>query len=143
MIDIADDDDYDATDALFQRGAFLRKLRELERYDESQRETENSDCQNNDTLVYGSYLATQSYYDDYKHVNYRFIDFGTIGGRPLLIEQDRTVGKGGFVWDAGFVLAEHVMNSKEWKNDNTTTVVELGAGTGKSERPYIAEASRI
>ena len=131
MSEIVDNDDYDATGASFQRGAFLRKLRELERDDEAQREIENSDCQNNDTLLYESYLATQSYYDDYKHVNYRFIDFGTIGDRPFLIEQDRTVGKGGVVYDAGFVLAEHVMNSEEWKNDNPSTVVELGAGTGK------------
>jgi predicted nicotinamide N-methyase len=47
-----------------------------------------------------------------------------------VIEQDRSVGKGGLVWDAGFVLAEHVINAKEWKSKKPTSIVELGAGTG-------------
>jgi predicted nicotinamide N-methyase len=55
--------------------------------------------------------------------------------QPLVIEQDRTVGKGGFVWDAGFILAESVLNMEqketEWLgNHQETKIIELGAGTG-------------
>ena len=194
--------DYDAADImLFGRGAHLRKLRELEAQDEAERsaaaaaaaaeaasakEESNHNSSNNniimtidkndnDTLQYESHflLAGQQYYDDYKHVNYRFIDFGYVRKSlllqedlsgcdsdhekhqqhqqqlPLIIEQDRSLrSKGGMVWDAGFILAEHVIHEhEEWKkptgrnhkchtNNNTmqhpslVTMVELGAGTG-------------
>jgi predicted nicotinamide N-methyase len=126
------EDEYDASDALFQRGDFLRKLRELEREDEAQRVRDVHECQENeDTLQYESYLSNQSYYDDYKHVNYKYIDFGPIGGdEPFVIEQDRTVGKGGFVWDSAFILAEHVVKTSQWPVDKAISVVDLGAGTG-------------
>lgn len=154
------DDEYDAFDAMLNRGALLRKLRELEAQDEAERAATaaQEECEDapSDTLNYESaYLqAGQHYYDDYKHVNYRFIDFGIVGvdndennkenspadvkeQRPLLIEQDRSVGKGGFVWDAGFVLAEHILHEQdEWKplvkrsNSKPIQMVELGAGTG-------------
>jgi hypothetical protein len=145
-------DGFDAADALFNRGAFLRKLREMEAQDEAERQAELeannfSVATPSDTLHYDSFLNGQNYYDDYKHVNYRFIDFGYIaGGReedqdkqlPLLIEQDRSVGKGGFIWDAGVILAEHVIHEKnEWEQlsnsavgHNRIKMVELGAGTG-------------
>lgn len=165
---ISMDDDYDAFDDMFNRGAYLRKLREMEAQDEAERaaaaEDESYEAPS-DTLRYeAAYLqAGQAYYDDYKHVNYRFIDFGCVGGTeeegdkenttdnttdnsnkqepkealPLMIEQDRTVGKGGFVWDAGFVLAEHILHEQdEWKplvqrnNNKPIRMVELGAGTG-------------
>jgi hypothetical protein len=50
-----------------------------------------------DTLLYHrDFLAkTRKVYDDYKHVNYRYIDFGIMGGRPLVMQQDRSLGKGG------------------------------------------------
>ncbi|KAL7524875.1 hypothetical protein ACHAXR_000754 [Thalassiosira sp. AJA248-18] len=63
--------------------------------------------------------------------------------RRLVIEQRKQLGKGGFCWDAGFILGEHVIaHEEEWNistaaccpNNNTsstpTRVVELGAGTG-------------
>lgn len=164
-----DDHEYDAFNAMLNRGVYLRKLREMAAQDEAERaawEGERDEA-TSDTLNYHSdYLqAGQAFYDDYKHVNYRFIDFGCVGGRaqeeeadkentslnnnksnntdnkqegtPLLIEQDRTVGKGGFVWDAGFVLAEHILHEQEeWKplvkrsNNKPIHMVELGAGTG-------------
>lgn len=170
------DPDYDAVDAMLNRGANLRMLREMEAADEAERAKEatsnDDDDEDDDTLHYESqYLqAGQQYYDDYKHVNYRFIDFGYVtndnvnGSKqqedsssgvssgsdsdsdtekhekqlPLMIEQDRSLKtKGGFVWDAGFVLAEHVIHEQEeWKqqqNSNSNTpvrMVELGAGTG-------------
>ena len=180
----SDNSSYDACDELFKQGEFLRMLRKLELEDEAMREKERQTEQqeeeeeqedDSDTLFYQDYLRNQEgIYDDYKHVNYQFIDFGIIdagsssdsdsecdsnsitiravapSSSPLIIEQDRTVGKGGFVWDAGFVLAESVLNMEQketqWlgrrrrshnsssnSNSNSnqpTTIIELGAGTG-------------
>ena len=159
-------DEYDAfADSLYNRGALMRKLRELERQDEELRrqeeevEAKQQEVDEDETLNYEEYLVHQSYYDDYKHVNYKYINFQINGNleeeeeegndnatastieqrRPkatLTIEQDRTVGKGGFVWDAGYILAEHVTkHQKEWRNTMNTTssknsIIELGAGTG-------------
>jgi Lysine methyltransferase len=59
-----------------------------------------------------------------------------------VIEQDKTLGKGGLCWDAAFVLADYLSSSssanpnENWKNHSdspvgkVTNVVELGAGTG-------------
>lgn len=145
------DSSYDACDELFKQGDILRMLRQLEREDEAlreqerQKELEQNQNSDSDILVYKDYLQNQEgIYDDYKHVNYQYIDFGIIGETsqadrsvtPLIIEQDRYVGKGGFVWDAGFVLAESVLNMEqketEWLGnpDQTTKIIELGAGTG-------------
>lgn len=141
--------DYDAAEALFRRGDFLRKLREMERQDELERqrqqsleeeEGDRSLLENDDgsTLNYQAFLKTQQYYDDFKHVNYKQIDFGGMilqnassSSTPLIIEQDRTLGKGGFVWDAGYILGEHVIRDTVWQSSgNNTSVVELGSGTG-------------
>lgn len=121
-------------------------------------------------LNYNSYLAHQRYYDDLKHVDIRYIDYGTIinpnyrlasdsatvkrgndnGGQNcgnLILEQRKTLGKGGFCWDAAFCLGEFVIQKEsEWNPnyydyynnlDNAsastakkTNVLELGAGTG-------------
>lgn len=103
-------------------------------------------------LEYNSYLAHQRYYDDLKHVDISYMDYGVIphrqsssggegeyecdGGR-VVIEQRKRLGKGGLCWDAAFVLGEHVIAHEEvWNNINrgggsgATTVLELGAGTG-------------
>jgi hypothetical protein len=124
-------DDYDVYDTMMNRGAFLRKLRQMAEEDEAHRDlpVSSNDITDSDTLCYQSYLSVQALYDDYKHVNYRQIDFGIVGDGPLVIEQDRTVGKGGFVWDAAYILAEHVSRVTEWQS-GSPSVVELGAGTG-------------
>jgi predicted nicotinamide N-methyase len=75
-------------------------------------------------------------YDDYKHVNYRAINLGTIGNnslaKHLILQQDRSVGKGGLIWDAGYILADTLVQQKEWSvlGDKPQNVLELGAGTG-------------
>jgi len=159
-----DDSSYDACDELFKQGEYLRMLRQLEREDEAQREKEpqqqgqqdDDDNNSNNALQYKNYLQNkEQLYDDYKHVNYQYIDFGVLDGDsesdtdssstlsvkagPLIIEQDRTVGKGGFVWDAGFILAESVLrmeqNETRWLSNGSsssqnTKIIELGAGTG-------------
>lgn len=156
----SDSSSYDAAEEIFKQGEYLRMLRQLEREDEAMREKERQQEQenspgDNNTLLYEDYLRNQEgNYAGYKHVNYQFIDFGIINAgnssecdtgpcteaaTPLIIEQDRTVGKGGFVWDAGFILAESVLNMEqketEWLGRTTvdakpTKIIELGAGTG-------------
>ncbi len=111
-------------------------------------------------LDYNSYLVHQRYYDDLKHVDINFIDYGHIiigrnngggdggagssgsagsGGGRLVVEQRKQLGKGGLCWDAAFILGEHVIHQEvEWNYGMTTNaaaggpsrVVELGAGTG-------------
>jgi hypothetical protein len=140
-----DDSDYDATSVMTNRGEFLRRLREMERQDEEERALDRVNNNNMDlddcgtssssTLDYEAYLANQRYYDDYKHVNFHHIDFGLIGDRRVIVQQDRTVGKGGFVWDAGYILADHLIQTNKdlWNTSfsgRPVTMVELGAGTG-------------
>ena len=139
METMSDNDDFDAAAALFNRGDFLRKLREMERQDDEERAREQGSMDldtdpgaNSTTLDYQNYLANQSYYDDYKHVNYHHIDFGIVGDRPLIVQQDRSVGKGGLIWDAGYILADHLIQTQELWNPTRRPVrmVELGSGTG-------------
>mmetsp|Transcript_2339 Transcript_2339/g.4245 ORF Transcript_2339/g.4245 Transcript_2339/m.4245 type:complete len:447 (-) Transcript_2339:69-1409(-) len=110
-------------------------------------------------LEYNSYLAHQRYYDDLKHVDITYMDYGVIPHRPstnntneqsalegeegrnesnggrVVIEQCKRLGKGGFCWDAAFVLGEHVIaHEGNWNVDTGrkggASVLELGAGTG-------------
>jgi hypothetical protein len=162
----------DPAEAMLQRGAVLRKLRELEREDEAARaayskededggayhdNSVNHDTGDNDeaeeepivlpcgakVLSYDSYLRHQRYYDDLKHVDCRFMDYGTIGPGRLILEQDKSLGKGGWCWDAAFVLGEFmIQNASDWKingddddqskstSTSGTSVLELGTGTG-------------
>ena len=108
-------------------------------------------------LRYDSYLRHQRYYDDLKHVDYHYIDYGDIrsrgrhdagnqAGGHLVIRQQKRLGKGGICWDAAFILAEHLIAcQEEWKMEKRgldqnsdgsdapqTTLCELGAGTGLS-----------
>mmetsp|Transcript_11819 Transcript_11819/g.17621 ORF Transcript_11819/g.17621 Transcript_11819/m.17621 type:complete len:199 (-) Transcript_11819:86-682(-) len=144
------------TDAMFQRGAYLRMLRQLELEDEAERQQQQTatfqpDKQNEDNdvkkskdcddtaslshassssslyiasgddiedqidvvvsseglkykvLEYASFLAHQRYYDDLKHANVNFINYGQIldsngcAGGQLIIEQRKSLGKGGLV----------------------------------------------
>lgn len=95
-------------------------------------------------LDYNSYLAHQRYYDDLKHADIKYIDFGHIhnhnhssygeyyGENRLVVEQRKHLGKGGWCWDAGFILGEHVIaHEQEWSTAGARPkVLELGAGTG-------------
>eukprot|EP00587_Corethron_hystrix_P006623 CAMPEP_0113326260 /NCGR_PEP_ID=MMETSP0010_2-20120614/18388_1 /TAXON_ID=216773 ORGANISM="Corethron hystrix, Strain 308" /NCGR_SAMPLE_ID=MMETSP0010_2 /ASSEMBLY_ACC=CAM_ASM_000155 /LENGTH=347 /DNA_ID=CAMNT_0000186503 /DNA_START=61 /DNA_END=1104 /DNA_ORIENTATION=+ /assembly_acc=CAM_ASM_000155 len=152
------------------RGEYLRKLRKLIEEEELSIVSENSSdddiVQENDVvnvlsdemgndltvLQYDSFLSHQRYYDDCKHIDISLIDYNfsidTNNEDPsivpyarLLISQDKTIGKPGMCWDAGFILAEHVIAKREnWISKNNSTdpkkksyfprIVELGAGTG-------------
>jgi hypothetical protein len=102
------------------------------------------------TLMYESYLKHQRYYDDLKHADINFINYGTKfasflltgdvhssskqriqGRKDLIIEQRKYLGKGGLCWDAAFILGEHVIhNVSEWRiNNNTVEVVGEGNRT--------------
>ncbi|KAL7499038.1 hypothetical protein ACHAWT_009634 [Skeletonema menzelii] len=102
-------------------------------------------------LDYNSYLAHQRYYDDLKHIDITYMDYGIIphrsltttdaieqptlegekdaneeyDGRRVVIEQRKALGKGGLCWDAAFVLGEHVIaHEQDW---NVTTKRKGGA----------------
>jgi hypothetical protein len=115
------------------------------------------------------FLNHQLYYDDLKHIDYQYIDYGLLllmgnhhrmgcnavdnddvchrnrngsksNNRPLIIEQEKTLGKGGFCWDAAFILADYIVTAVGTAADTTTaTMMELGCGTGLCGM-YIAKA---
>lgn len=166
--DDSDSSSYDAFEEVFKQGEYLRLLRQMALEDEALREKDRQQEQeqqqgedddsnrNSNTLVYKKFLRNQrGIYDDFKHVNFQYLDFGAIAASyrhndddndassspPLMIEQDRSLGKGGFIWDAGVILAESVLRMEagetEWLNrngnsdqQNPTKIIELGAGTG-------------
>jgi predicted nicotinamide N-methyase len=119
--------------------------------------TTNNSSNKVKVLEYNSYLAHQRYYDDLKHVDITYIDYGYFphnnnssggkgmeeeeGGGRVVIEQRKRLGKGGLCWDAAFILGEHVISlEEEWNNRSNSSnsskkrtpanVLELGAGTG-------------
>jgi protein N-lysine methyltransferase METTL21A len=121
-------------DEMMMRGEQLRLLKELLMAEEEVLEDEELCDETTDyeimedgrrILRYDSYLEHQRYYDDLKHVDCAFIDYG--GG--LVVEQDKALGKGGLCWDAAFILAEHVSSTEEELLQGKR-VLELGAGTG-------------
>jgi predicted nicotinamide N-methyase len=159
-------------DEMMNRGSLLRALRQLETSDNASRrddQTEffvskicpstNSSCDEpehshdvithlsdgSSVLIYESFLSHQRYYDDFKHCNVTFIDYGNLGlfsdheeQKRLIIEQRPSLGKGGLCWDAAFILAEHLLATRScWHSGlyhhprrRLTNVLELGAGTG-------------
>jgi predicted nicotinamide N-methyase len=158
-------------DEMMNRGSLLRALRKLETNDDASRRDDhteffvsnicpstNSSCDEpehshdvvtylsdgSSVLIYESFLSHQRYYDDFKHCNVTFIDYGNLGlfsdheeQRRLIIEQRPSLGKGGLCWDAAFILAEHLLANRNcWQSSvchpsrRLTKVVELGAGTG-------------
>ena len=89
---------------------------------------------NMNVLRYDTYLSHQRYSDDYKHSNCNFVDFQLqYSDKKVIVEQQRSLGKGGLLWDAGVMIAEHLVSVLSIWNingNNVTKVVELGAGTG-------------
>lgn len=112
-------------------------------------------------LNYNVYLSHQRYFDDLKHVDMHLINFGCFTDtksdtdeiiprnessndvrildghlkyeQDLIIEQRKSLGKGGLCWDAAFILGEHLIHhEKDWNIQSSalTSVLELGAGTG-------------
>ena len=117
---------------------------------EEVQEDEIQTLPNNKRLLnYNSYLSHQRYYDDLKHADIHYIDYGNIynsqgenGGR-LVVEQRKSLGKGGLCWDAAYCLAEFVIDREdEWsqtlqsneplegEKERKPKIVDLGAGTG-------------
>jgi predicted nicotinamide N-methyase len=47
-----------------------------------------------------------------------------------IIEQDKTLGKGGWCWDAAYILAEYFLAVTRNQDNLVTRVLELGSGTG-------------
>ena len=180
------DEDPDPFLQQMNRGEYLRQLRLLALQDEMERSLEETKCDNDAILApitdinrkkvtqepmdevqivngqrilhYDAYLAHQRYYDDLKHIDMHFINYGSFAklsrvessndvrdmkatttsigpatNGELIIQQDKSLGKGGFCWDAAFVLGEHVLlHHADWmgRGSRCTRVLELGAGTG-------------
>jgi hypothetical protein len=118
-------------------------------------------------LIYESYLKHQRYYDDLKHVDINYINYGTafassftssgeeeeedvdvsnkqiiIQGRKkkdLIIEQRKYLGKGGLCWDAAFILGEHVIhNVCEWRMNNSSSSI-IGGGEDNKRMTRVVE----
>jgi predicted nicotinamide N-methyase len=127
----------DPADALFDRTSFLRSLREADEAERAAAAEEGDGAISTKKgvtvlpngqllLAYDEYLTDQRYYDDLKHVDCHFIDFG-----PLIIEQDKSLGKGGLCWDAAFILGEYLIANYQCTGSTTTmNMIELGCGTG-------------
>jgi len=128
------------------RGERIRELKRMEqaainesaseRLSECGESSEGDETNADGHLVYDSYLAHQRYYDDYKHSDYPAIrfDFHAPHHSDATIWQDKSLGKGGIIWDAAFVLVEYLMSEVFMKfaaeGDCKVEVLELGAGTG-------------
>ncbi|GKY98159.1 hypothetical protein MPSEU_000773700 [Mayamaea pseudoterrestris] len=157
-----DEQSVDPAEAMLQRGSRLRQLRLMEHEDEAARRNlahqdeideqanEMNDGDESESIVllidqsnlfiYESFLRHQRVYDDLKHVDYKYIDYSN-GCYSLIVEQDKSLGKGGFCWDAAFILGEY-LSSQENGNvlhdlrrdaksgERPLDIVELGAGTG-------------
>jgi hypothetical protein len=148
----AEEEEHDAAEYWMQLGTRMRLLRELERQDSAERQPERQSdtdepetrcppqgCRSSLILDYDWWLqGDQRYHDDYKHVDYCYIDFGVhswrqalhatcTDRRPLIIQQDKSLGKGGFCWDAAFILGEYVASRPL---ESSSRVIELGSGTG-------------
>ena len=198
---ITNDEDPDPFLQQMNRGEYLRQLRLLALQDEMERlSEEETKCGNDDNVLpsttldcttkeedevqiingtgqrilqYNVYLAHQRYYDDLKHIDMHYINYGSFtknlklsrvkssndvrnmkaisstsiigpnttvaqsSNAELIIQQDKSLGKGGFCWDAAFILGEHVLSHHvDWMGSGSnscssaTRVLELGAGTG-------------
>eukprot|EP00956_Cyclotella_meneghiniana_P006291 scaffold8251_cov61-Cyclotella_meneghiniana.AAC.2 len=170
-----EDPDSDPFLKQMNRGSYLSQLRLLALQDEAERSAEEeytSKVENlhaevqilsngQKMLNYSVYLSHQRYFDDLKHVDMHFMNFGCfvdtksnadatipriessndvriLDGQlkheqDLIIEQRKSLGKGGLCWDAAFILGEHVIyHEMEWniQPSGLTSVLELGAGTG-------------
>ncbi|XRB17512.1 protein N-lysine methyltransferase [Pseudoscourfieldia marina] len=82
-------------------------------------------------FLYSSWLAHQSYYDDYRHSRFHSIIYefgGSSHTQGITIAQNKWLGKGGIVWDGAYILADHLITQK--CTTPGTKVLELGAGTG-------------
>ncbi|GMI22109.1 hypothetical protein TeGR_g3178 [Tetraparma gracilis] len=146
------EDGPDPFEAQMNRGAEMRRLRELaeaaereaaETPDDSFSGQDKSDPETG-SLQYSSFLSHQSYFDDLKHVDYPSITYDvrlppptSEPGPPssqVTIRQEKALGKGGICWDAAFILGEF-MAARVAASPNPTSrtplsFLELGAGTG-------------
>lgn len=131
---------------LMSRGSMIKRFKELEAQailessldqdlpgDPSQSTKETTDGQG--YLLYDTFLSNQLYFDDLKHVNYPGISYtypknlyNNNEEIILNISQDKSLGKGGILWDAAFILSEYVLEKKLCATDST--IIELGAGCG-------------
>ncbi|GKY92120.1 hypothetical protein MPSEU_000183400 [Mayamaea pseudoterrestris] len=157
-----DEQSVDPAEDMLQRGSRLRQLRLMEQEDEAARRNlaqqdeddelgnEMNDGDESESIVflrdqssllkYESFLRHQRVYDDLKHVDYKYIDYSN-DCYSLIVEQDKSLGKGGFCWDAAYILGEYLSSQQNGNvlhdlrrdaksGERRLDIVELGAGTG-------------
>eukprot|EP00746_Dinoflagellata_sp_MGD_P145035 gnl/MRDRNA2_/MRDRNA2_77708_c0_seq1.p1 gnl/MRDRNA2_/MRDRNA2_77708_c0~~gnl/MRDRNA2_/MRDRNA2_77708_c0_seq1.p1 ORF type:complete len:353 (-),score=63.51 gnl/MRDRNA2_/MRDRNA2_77708_c0_seq1:284-1342(-) len=85
-----------------------------------------------DVVLYRSWLAHQRIHDDMRFANERFLQYDIPDTRPVIVEQQASLGKGGLSWDAAFVLAEQVLHEAKaaTAEGHRPVIVELGCGVG-------------
>ncbi|GMH85199.1 hypothetical protein TrVE_jg13603 [Triparma verrucosa] len=90
----------------------------------------------NGFLLYDSFLSNQRFYDDLKHVNYPGLSYTYPKNMflnneeiTLCVSQDKSLGKGGMLWDAAFILSEYVLSAPGLLLPSSA-IIELGAGCG-------------
>lgn len=154
MLALADDAERQAERREFRSGAFCEEKKEDFDDDDDAASCDQESLLEDEFQVvpstkdkilnYNSYLAHQRYYDDLKHIDMKYIDYGPLAnwkgqedGGKLVVKQHKPLGKGGICWDAAFMLGEHVISLEdEWNASESSArsapprVVELGAGTG-------------
>jgi hypothetical protein len=122
----------DAETDPMQRGSWLRTLRELARADDAARDGATTHTSTPSLLLdYESFLQHQRVYDDLKHIDYKYIYFP---GDDVLMEQQKSLGKGGVCWDAAFILGEYLIQTNGIPSKAALqpikNILELGSGTG-------------
>jgi len=81
---------------------------------------------NMSVLRYDTYLSHQRYSDDYKHSNCHFVDFQLQNSdKKFIVEQQRSLGKRGLLWDAGVIIAEHLVSVLPAWNINGNDVTKV------------------
>jgi predicted nicotinamide N-methyase len=65
-------------------------------------------------------------YEDWRFSDVPLAQFDDVGPRAILVKQDWNKGRGGFVWDASYVLAKYLADYRG--NLQGKRVLELGAG---------------
>lgn len=120
----------DPADAVYREREFLQQMEEADRLARQEGSDGDSGTElgtivgGRKILNYTNFLQNQKYYDDLKHIDYNFIYYDS----GVLIEQDKSLGKGGLCWDAAFVLADYLVTAL--CETATISAIELGSGTG-------------
>lgn len=126
-------DDYKHCQHKFMRFPFVEKQSQLQQSEECAAESgRTSPTAVHDLLVASSAAELECSHDDCSNNNSSNSNNSSSCSRTaVVIEQQRTLGRGGIVWCAAYILADHVLRSyANLVQSSSTRILELGAGTG-------------